>query len=705
MLKNLTKLPKTFLLIPAGLILLSSIAAGWFLARPPEPHPKTNPVEPVKLAPKADDPNLKVLAHSANPSVEKNRARYLLAINLIKQYQGGQAIQELDNLEKDYPLLTPYIWLKRGRAYQLTNDSKNALDTWQKVAQTYKGTPIEPEALYRLGTFDPKYWEQAIAKYPYHPLTWEIINQQLQKNPNQVKLLKILVKYNPRASAQARNILVEKHAAELTAKDWENIAKGYWEQPDYKKAALAYSKAPKTATNRYRLARSMQLSQRKDLAKLLYQQMVKDFPKSEETRLALQRLAKLSSNSEAINYLNIIIQKHPEAAAEALKSKAELLEKMGDRKAATEAYQMLLKKYPQANETADYRWQIAYLLAIKGDIKKAYSWAHPILVNSPDAPVAPKASFWIGRWFKQLGKNKQAEQAFKQTINKYPQSYYAWRSAVNLGANVGDFNNVGQKQVSIETPSQDPQPTAGSDLFKELAQLGQWSDADRLWAGEMQGKDSRSVNETFTDSLLLAKRGRFLEASNAIVTLRKRQDPKDQKDWQVLRQQSTYWYTLFPFFYEPIILKWSTKRNLNPLLVIGLMRQESGFQADIKSPVGALGLMQIMPATAKWINAKVNLPQFSLTKPEDNINLGTWYLNYTHQQYKNDSMLAVASYNAGPGNVSRWLKQYGLQDHDTFVENIPFPETKNYVESVFGNYWNYLRLYNPEVVQWVKSKG
>ncbi|MHC5821391.1 MAG: transglycosylase SLT domain-containing protein, partial [Nostoc sp.] len=81
----------------------------------------------------------------------------------------------------------------------------------------------------------------------------------------------------------------------------------------------------------------------------------------------------------------------------------------------------------------------------------------------------------------------------------------------------------------------------------------------------------------------------------------------------------------------------------------------------------------------------------------DNIMLGTWYLDHTHQQYNNNSLLAIASYNAGPGNVSKWLQTQTTKDPDEFVEEIPFDETKNYVRQVFGNYWNYLRLYNPEI--------
>lgn len=695
--KIFNKLPKSFFLIPVVLVTLSSIGIAWQLSR--SPAPDTNFSQP---APKIDDPQLKNLAHSKTPSLQRSRARYILAVNLLKKYQGGQALQELNNLEKDYPLLEPYILLKRARAYQLTNDSKSAKEIWEKVAKTYKNSPYEAEALYKLSAIEPKYGEQAIKQYPYYPLVWDIINEKLKQNPNQPNLLKILVKYDPDVSVEVRDVLVKNYAAQLTGEDWQNIAKGYLQQPDYQKAAIAYSKAPKTATNLYHLARSLQLMEKKEAAKPIYLQIVKNFPKAEETPLALQRLAQISKKEEAIGYLDTILKNYPLQSAEALGNKAEILEKMGNKKAATQAYQILLKKYPQAPETADYRWKTAYQLAQKGDLKNAYSWATSIITSSSELPVAAKASFWIGKWSKQLGKNP--EQAFKQTITKYPQSYYAWRSAVNLGANVGDFNNVGHKKVTVENPSQDPQPTAGSDLFKELCRLEQWKDAYRLFQGEMHGKDSLDVNETFTNSLLESKIGQFPQAIHTIFGLKERDGIKDQQEWQSLRENSDYWYTLFPFPYQEIIVKNAQAHNLNPLLVVALMRQESGFQPEVKSPVGAIGLMQVMPNTAKWVANKIQLPHYDLIKPQDNINLGTWYLNHTHQEYQNDSMLAVASYNAGPSNVTRWIKQYGLKDQDAFVENIPYDETKNYVESVFGNYWNYLRLYNREVAQWIKTK-
>ena len=114
--------------------------------------------------------------------------------------------------------------------------------------------------------------------------------------------------------------------------------------------------------------------------------------------------------------------------------------------------------------------------------------------------------------------------------------------------------------------------------------------------------------------------------------------------------------------------------------------------------------MQILPSTAKWVAQQTDKSDYALSKPEDNINIGTWYLAHNHQRHDHNSLLAIASYNAGTGNVSQWVKKYSLKDPDVFVEQIPFPETKDYVEGVFSNYWNYLRLYNPEVREKVGSK-
>jgi soluble lytic murein transglycosylase len=197
--------------------------------------------------------------------------------------------------------------------------------------------------------------------------------------------------------------------------------------------------------------------------------------------------------------------------------------------------------------------------------------------------------------------------------------------------------------------------------------------------------------------------GDNLDALYMVGSLSDREPAEDQKQYRSLRTQADYWQTLYPFPFADQISNWSQQRQINPMLVTALIRQESRFEPQIKSVVGAAGLMQVMPETGEFIAGKINVKNYSLTNPEDSIKFGTWYLGHTHDEYSGNSMLAVASYNAGPGAVSEWLTSSKSRDPDEFVEVIPYEETRGYVKSVFGNYWNYLRLYNPEIAQQVSQ--
>jgi soluble lytic murein transglycosylase len=385
-----------------------------------------------------------------------------------------------------------------------------------------------------------------------------------------------------------------------------------------------------------------------------------------------------------------------------LVEKAKILEGLQDKKGAEAARQLLVTKYGSTEEAAEYRWKVALDKAKAKDYKAAWQWAEPIPVNNPNSILAPRASFWVGKWATKLGKTQEAKQAYEYAISQFPYSYYAWRSAAVLGLNVGNFNTVRQMNPQV-VELQRPVPTAGSDTFKELYLLGQDRDAWLQWQTEFQNKMQPTVAEQFTEGLMRLAKGENLIGIAKISKLEDRETPEEKAEYQALNKQIIYWQARYPFPYIKEIEKWSSDRKLNPLLVTALMRQESRFESKVKSIAGATGLMQVMPDTAKWIAPQIKLDskKIDLENPDQNIMLGTWYLDHTHQQYQNNSLLAIASYNAGPGNVSKWLQSLPKDDPDEFVEAIPFDETKNYVRQVLGNYWNYLRLYNPETSQLV----
>jgi len=689
-----------------GATLLTSESWHWQGASSQSQHRLKNPtaVLPlVSLSPAERMVQLQVLAQSP-PSLNRARARYLLASDLIKQNQGAKALSWLQGLEPDYPVLAPYIALRRAQAYELTGGTK-ALSAWQELLKRYPNQAVAAEALFVLGRTQPKYWEQAIAQFPSYPRTWEIAHNLLKQDSKQPKLLLLLAKYayDQPGIISVLDQLVSQSATQLKSADWEAVGFAYWENQVYAKAGSAYAQVPKTPLNLYRTARGLQLGKKSE-AIAAYQQLVRDFPNAKETGIGLMHLAKISNTNDALSDLNQVISRFPDQAGEALVEKAQIFEALQSPKSAAEALKLLLTHYGNSDAAAEHRWKLAQARAAVGDYQGAYVWVQPIPKLNPNSILAPRAGFWLGKWLHQLGRQRDARAAFEYVLTKFPQSYYAWRSAVILGLDVGKFTTVGQLTPQVVLPDTRPLPPAGSATLKELYQLGQDRDAWNLWQVEFQNQQMQpTVAQQFTDGLMRLAIKENLTGISQIATLEDRNTPEEQAQYRAFRQQSFYWQALYPFPFFKEIETWSQQRQLNPLLVTALIRQESGFKPDIRSNANAIGLMQLIPPTAKWVASKINLKQYNLVEPNDNIRLGTWYLDYTDQQYHNNSLLAVASYNAGAGNVAKWLRQLGKSDPDEFVEAIPFDETKNYVRQVFGNYWNYLRLYNPKTSQSVAN--
>jgi len=639
---------------------------------------------------------LQSLIGSGNPE-DRHRARYLLATDYLAQGEWQQAITALTGLETTYSVLGAYVIYQRARAYQVGQQRDLEQATWQTLITGYPNHPLTVEALYRLGYNKPAYWDRAIAQFPAHPRTVEIVEQRLHQQPDNLSYQLLLARYG----LHRPNILVvldrlvQNHADQLTPAAWETIGFAYWEKQIYVQAGPAYARSPKNPENLYRAARGLQRGQQKELAREHYRQLVEDFPATPEAATALLRLQEMApTDAAALPYLEQLLAQFPERAGEALQQQVRALERMGQNQTAQDIRQELLERYSSAPEAAELRWQYAWEAGLRQDWSTARFWAQQILAKNPEADLAPQAAFWAGRWAEAQGEHERARASLKYTLEHYPASYYAWRAAQRLGLEVGNFATVRHQQPSVQPPLRRSLLPAGSPVLRELYLLGQDQAAWELWQVEFLNRMTPTVPEQFTDGLMRLGVGENLDGLYMVSSLAWRDTPDARSDYQALRQQLRFWQALYPFPFEQAIARWSRERDLNPLLVTALIRQESRFEPRIRSAVGAVGLMQVMPETGDWIANKLALSDFNLDEPEDNLKLGTWYLDFTHQEHDNNAMLAVASYNAGPGNVAIWIDRFGLEDPDWFVEQIPFPETRNYVKSVFASYWNYLQLYD-----------
>ena len=148
----------------------------------------------------------------------------------------------------------------------------------------------------------------------------------------------------------------------------------------------------------------------------------------------------------------------------------------------------------------------------------------------------------------------------------------------------------------------------------------------------------------------------------------------------------------YPLKYDDWIREYSRRNGLDPYTIMGLIHQESYFDAKAKSSVGATGLMQLMPATAKELAGRFHIAP-RLDNPETNIHLGSAHFKMLVKLFNGSDQLAIASYNAGQGRVQQWRRAAPRKPMDEFLESIPFHETRTYVKHVVMIASSYKRMY------------
>lgn len=160
------------------------------------------------------------------------------------------------------------------------------------------------------------------------------------------------------------------------------------------------------------------------------------------------------------------------------------------------------------------------------------------------------------------------------------------------------------------------------------------------------------------------------------------------------------WITLFyPQPNRELVYTTAYEYNIDPNLVFAIIRAESKYQTGAKSKVGALGLMQIMPDTAKWAAAQMNLKNFTtedLHDPAVNISIGCWYINSLNREFEGRLPIVIAAYNAGRGKAKEWIVTNQWDGSEKDLNKIPFPETRQYVHNVLKNYQAYHAIYDTE---------
>ena len=316
-------------------------------------------------------------------------------------------------------------------------------------------------------------------------------------------------------------------------------------------------------------------------------------------------------------------------------------------------------------------WERSRELLLKRQWARAYNSLSQLQPNKQSPPIAARSRFWMGLSAWQQGQKDRARAIWQNQLRQYPYGYYAWRASVRLAEK--------PPLPAQSGPGPLPAPLA------KLRGLGLHTEAWEHWRTWRLGRAAVTPTNLWQEGQLrLAVGDRWLglaQLDSAAL-----EGAAGSKAQQALLEQQRH-----PLTYGQELGTAARRAGLDPLLLQGVARQESRLNTTVRSPAGAVGLLQLMPATAAEL-AGEPLTTAALEEANLNARLGGSYLKQMLGEFGGNIFLAVASYNAGPGAVKSWPNN-NLQDlPELWVEQIPYPETRIYVKSVLGNYFSYQQL-------------
>ena len=360
--------------------------------------------------------------------------------------------------------------------------------------------------------------------------------------------------------------------------------------------------------------------------------------------------------------------------------------------AAAAVFRELYGKYPRGPHAQRAAWKAGWWAYKRASYYETISLFENAAGAFPRSDYRPGYLYWAARAREQTGDPQGAATIYRIIAADYLRSYYgrlAERRLDTLGVRAQATPAV-QLAANIEAGAAAPAaPVPTAALIRLLLSLELYDLArdEVIYAQRTWGESpilSATLGYTYN------KQG---DLRRGIIHM-KRAYPQFMAA-NAGHLPADLLKVIYPMDYWPQIRRFATQRNLDPYLVAALINQESSFIPDAKSSANAIGLMQLLPSTGRRYARVLRVRRFnvtSLTQPELNIQLGTTYFSELSRRL-GGVHLALASYNAGESRVAVWTAERPGVDRDEFIDDIPFPETQNYVKKILGSAEDYRRLY------------
>ncbi|MFC1629273.1 transglycosylase SLT domain-containing protein [Gemmatimonadota bacterium] len=356
-----------------------------------------------------------------------------------------------------------------------------------------------------------------------------------------------------------------------------------------------------------------------------------------------------------------------------------------DREAAGQIYARLIAAHPTYWENAKILFSLGEGARDAGELDEAREWFVELGRGLFYPQEKAQGWFWAARMAEASGDSATAAGYFERGGDRYPYTYYGARALRELGRPLPEspVTQLDTDAGSLVVPDWvDTSLEAGIVLIR----TGLTREGETQLLHSVSGRSF--TRERLYDLWTVSVEGRAYTAATRLGDRL-----LDIGGWD--EEDPRYWNLLFPLYFVDLIEPVAQQNELDPYLILALIKQESAFLPDARSYVGARGLMQLMPETAEEWRNRLRLPPMEeedLYDPAINLSLGIPYFAHLVDRFEGSTEKALAAYNGGATNVRRWER--GLTDNrpETFIESIGYPETRTFVLTIMNNYYRYQYL-------------
>jgi soluble lytic murein transglycosylase len=358
-------------------------------------------------------------------------------------------------------------------------------------------------------------------------------------------------------------------------------------------------------------------------------------------------------------------------------------------------YMSLVEHFPKSVYAPSAHWRAAWLNYRLHNYGEAARLMDEQITNYPGGEEIPGALYWRGRMYEDVEHNAAQALNYYSTLNDtYVNSYYAMMGRQRVAA-IGKLDAVAAAPaLAAVRQVDDPELTdelPENDLHLIKARLLANAALNEYIRPEIQMSATAEEWGALAEANIYQS---FGETARALQAMKRSKIPFFSLPLKEAPQ--AYWELLYPRPYWPTLKEDAQANELDPYLVAALIRQESEFNAGAVSPANAVGLMQLLPSTARGLARKDGVRRFNaneLLDPDVNLKLGTTDLRRSINHYDGQLEYALAAYNAGDSPVRQWIDSSDYKDIAEWVESIPYSETRNYVESILRNREMYRAIY------------